>query len=82
MDFITGIPKFEGNNAIVVVVDKLTKYAHFSLFIIILKQVQQLQHSWKYLRSCMESPRLLKVIEIQFSLVIFGQNYFLVWVLN
>jgi hypothetical protein len=29
MDFITGLPKFEGNTAIMVVVDRLTKYAHF-----------------------------------------------------
>ena len=29
MDFITGLPKSEGKSAIMVVVDKLTKYAHF-----------------------------------------------------
>jgi hypothetical protein len=29
MDFITGLPKFEGKNVIMVVVDQLTKYAHF-----------------------------------------------------
>ena len=29
MDFITGLPKLEGKNAIMVVVDRLTKYAHF-----------------------------------------------------
>ena len=29
MDFITGLPKFEGNNVIMVVVDRLTKYAHY-----------------------------------------------------
>ena len=29
MDFITGLPKFEGNNVIMVVVYRLTKYAHF-----------------------------------------------------
>ena len=29
MDFITGLPKFEGKSVIVVVVDRLTKYAHF-----------------------------------------------------
>ena len=29
MDFITGLPKFEGNSIIMVVVDRLTKYAHF-----------------------------------------------------
>jgi hypothetical protein len=29
MDFITGLPKFEGKSVIMVVVDRLTKYAHF-----------------------------------------------------
>ena len=29
MDFITGLPKSEGNSVIMVVVDKLTKYAYF-----------------------------------------------------
>lgn len=30
MDFITGLPKLEGNNIIMAVVDRLTKYACFS----------------------------------------------------
>jgi hypothetical protein len=29
MDFITGLPKVQGKDCIYVVVDKLTKYAHF-----------------------------------------------------
>jgi hypothetical protein len=29
MDFITGLPKSEGNTVIMVVVDQLIKYAHF-----------------------------------------------------
>jgi hypothetical protein len=31
MDFITGLPKSKGNIVIMVVVDGLTKYAHFAL---------------------------------------------------
>jgi hypothetical protein len=29
MDFIIGLPKSEGKNAIMVIVDRLTEYAHF-----------------------------------------------------
>jgi len=29
MDFITVLPKYEGKNVVMVVVDGLTKYAHF-----------------------------------------------------
>ena len=29
MDFITGLPKFKGKSVIMVVVDRLIKYAHF-----------------------------------------------------
>jgi hypothetical protein len=32
MDFITGLTKLEGNNVIMVGVDRLTKYAHFCSF--------------------------------------------------
>ena len=31
MDFITGLPKAQGRDCIYVVVDRLTKYAHFFL---------------------------------------------------
>ena len=29
MDFFTGLPKLEGNSVIMMLVDRLTKYAHF-----------------------------------------------------
>jgi hypothetical protein len=39
MDFITCLPKLEGKNAIMVVVDQLTKYAHFYLFLVLSKKL-------------------------------------------
>jgi hypothetical protein len=48
MDFITGLPKYEGNIVIMVVVDRLKKFSHFeSISPILLKQVQWSQNSWK-----------------------------------
>ena len=60
MDFITGLPKSEGKSVIMVVVDKLTKYAQFFVhFLIHLKLVQLLLHLWKQFKSYMETQRLL-----------------------
>jgi hypothetical protein len=39
MDFIMGLPKYEGKTVIMVVVDKMTKYAHFNSLSRPLKQV-------------------------------------------
>ena len=40
MDFITGLPKSEGENGIMVVVDRLTMYAHFLHSLTLLMQVK------------------------------------------
>ena len=59
MDFITGLPNSEGRSVIMVVVDRITKYAHFCALSHLLKQVQFLLHLWKPFKSYMETQRLL-----------------------
>ena len=73
MDFITGLPKFEGKSVIMVLVDRITKYAHFCALSHPFKQVQlhtfvhYLIHLSKYscyyiygqFKSYMETQRLL-----------------------
>jgi hypothetical protein len=46
MDFIEQLPKSEGYDTILVVVDRFTKYAHFSLLSIHLLQLEWLRLSW------------------------------------
>ena len=58
MDFIiVGLPKYEGKSVIMVVVDIITKYAHY--YLLRLKQLQMLLHLWKQLKSYMETQILL-----------------------
>ena len=59
MDFIIGLPKSEGRNVIMVVVDRLTSMHNFAHYLIHLKQVQLLRHLWKQLKSYMETQILL-----------------------
>ena len=40
MDFITGLPKSKGKNVIMVVVDRITKYANFVLSLMLLVTVK------------------------------------------
>jgi len=61
MDFIIGLHKSERKNVIMVVVDIITKYAHFVHYHIHLKLVQFLLHLWKQFKSYMETQRLLLV---------------------
>ena len=59
VDFTTILPKSKGKSVIMVVVDRLTKYAHFVHYLIHLKQVQLLLNLWTQFKSYMETQRLL-----------------------
>jgi hypothetical protein len=82
MDFVTCLPNSKGNNVITVVVDQLTKYAHF----------RSLSHPSK--ASTLETkfmqivymlhgiPKIIASDRDPIFTIIFGLNYSLVWVLN
>ena len=59
MAFITGLPKSKGNSVITVVVDRLTKYAHFCALSHTFKESTLSTALWKLLRSYMETQILL-----------------------
>ena len=59
MDFIIGLPNYEGKSVIMVVVDRITKYEHFVHYLIHLKQVQLPLYLWKQFKSYMETQILL-----------------------
>ena len=56
MDFITGLPNSKRKSVIMVVVDRLTKYAHFCA---LLHPIYLLLPLWKQFKSYMETQRLL-----------------------
>jgi hypothetical protein len=82
MDFITGLPKSKGKSVIIMIVDRLTKYSHFcalshpfkarTISIAFMETIQKLHGI----------PKIIVSDRDPSSLDIFGQNYFLVWVLN
>ena len=58
MDFIAGLTKSEGKSVIMVLVDRLTKYAHFCALSHPFKESKFLVHLWKQFKSFMEIHRL------------------------
>ena len=59
MEFITSLPKSKGKSVIMVVVDRLTKYAHFCALSHPFKANTVSTTLWKQFKSYMETKRLL-----------------------
>ena len=80
MDFIIGLPKSEGKNVIMVVVDRLTKYPHFCALYHPLKSSIVATVFMETIQKLHGNPNI--IVSDKDPPEIFGQNYFLVWVLN
>lgn len=82
MDFIIGLPKSEGNNFIMVVVERLTKHAYFCALYHPFNVSTVVAAFMDTVHKLHGNPKILLVIEIQFSLEKFGLNYFLILILS
>ena len=82
MDFITGLPKSEGKSVIMVVVDRLTKYAHFCELSHPFKASKVSTAFMEAIQKIHGNPKIMVGDRDPISLEIFGQNYFLVLVLS
>ena len=82
MYFITGLPKSEGKSAIMVVVDRLTKYAHLCALCHPFKESTIANSFMETVQKIHGTPNIIVSDMDPISLEIFGLNYFLVWVVN
>ena len=81
MDFITGLPMtWRQHDSIMVVVDKLTKAAHFILVKSMHKTDDIAKIFMKDISSCMDCLRQLSLTEMSSSLPIFGRGCLQIWV--
>jgi hypothetical protein len=75
MDFIVGLPKSGNKSVIMVVVDHLSKYAHFCSLQHPFTHPKWLKYSWIISSSFMACLILLSLTEIPLSPTIFGKNF-------
>jgi hypothetical protein len=68
MDFIAGLPKYEGKIVIVVVVDRLTKYAHFFSLYHSFKESTVATTFMETIQKLHGLPKIIVSDKIQFSL--------------
>ena len=82
MDFITGLPKSEGRSVIMVVVDRLTKYAHFCALSHPFKEITATTSFMERIQKLHGNPKIIVSDRDPIFTRNFERNYFLVWVLN
>ena len=82
IDFITGLPKYEGKSVIMVVVDRLTKYAHFYALSHPFKANAVSTTFMETIQNLHGNPKIIVSDKDPIFTGNFGQNYFLVLVLS
>ena len=82
MDFITGLPKSKGKSVIMVVIDRLTKYAQFCALSHPLKVSTVGTMFMETIKNLHGNPKIIVSNKDPIFTGIFGWNYFLVWVIN
>ena len=82
MDFITGLPRSEGKCVIMLVVDRLIKYAQFCALSHPFKESTVATAFMETIQKLHGNPNIIVSDRDPIFTGNFGQNYFLVWVLK
>ena len=82
MDFVIGLPKSKEKSVIMVVVDRLSKYAHFCALSYPFKANIVATLFMEIVQKLHGNPKIIVSARDPISLELFGQNYFLILVLN